>query len=321
MATTVYFASNRTLTGPSELVASYGSDIQPPSDPTGVVYGTAFVNGTDISTNTQGSISMMENINIGHFSDEAVGDLSNAGRNLLVFIHGFNNSFSDAITYGAFNRDWIAASNISPADTSVVSFSWPSLGEAISIPILPAPYLHDQNMAGASGIHLMSFLKNLEPILTAVHANERKTFLLAHSMGNLALVNTLQNWFLHGNGNAYLFDLAVLAAADCGFDAFDQPDLAGLSGLPNLAKEVSIYFSAADNILQLSQTVNLGAQRLGQQGPRDKSDPLQFPASQFRMVDATNFRDYDFTFVTSHVYYRMSSEARADIASDMASAV
>jgi esterase/lipase superfamily enzyme len=320
MATTVYFASNRTLTGPSDLVTSYGSDIQPPSDSTGVVYGTAFVDGTDTSTNTHGRISLIENISIGRFSDEAVGDLSNTGRNLLVFIHGFNNSFSDAITYGAFNRDWIAASNISPADTSVVAFSWPSLGEAISIPILPAPYLHDQHMAAASGIHLMGFLQNLEPILTSAHANGHKTFLLAHSMGNLALVNTLQNWFLHRNDSTYLFDLAVLAAADCGFDAFDQPDLAGLSGLTRLAKQVSIYFSAADNILQLSQTVNLGAQRLGQQGPRDRSNPLQFPTSQFRMVDATDFRDYDFTFMTSHLYYRMSPEARADIAADMASA-
>jgi hypothetical protein len=48
MPTTVFFASNRILTGDSKLVTSYGPNIQPPSISTGITYGAAFVDGVDI---------------------------------------------------------------------------------------------------------------------------------------------------------------------------------------------------------------------------------------------------------------------------------
>ena len=38
--------------------------------------------------------------------------------------------------------------------------------------------------------------------------------MLAHSMGNLALQIAVENWFLHGNGNAKLLDVAILAAGE-----------------------------------------------------------------------------------------------------------
>ena len=41
-------------------------------------------------------------------------------------------------------------------------------------------------------------------------------------MGNLALEFGVSNWFLHGNGDALLFDLTILAAGDCRYDSFDQ---------------------------------------------------------------------------------------------------
>ena len=85
-------------------------------------------------------------------------------------------------------------------DTTVLAFDWPSLGRIIDIPILPGDYLHDQTMARLSGIHLMTFFAGLEPILRTARANKRSTFLLAHSMGDLALESAVENWFLHGTG-------------------------------------------------------------------------------------------------------------------------
>lgn len=316
MKTTVYFATNRALTGPPEAPGSYGRGIVSP-DPTAVTYGTAFVDGIDIASNTQGTISLIQDTNKGGFSQQAIGDLSDPGRNLLVFIHGFDNTFADAITRAAFNREWLAASGVAAADATVIAFSWPSAGQLVSFPILQADYVHDQMMATHSAIHLMSFFANLEPILRTALAGGRFTTLLAHSMGNLALQAAVESWFLHGNGNAALFQEAVLAAADCGFNAFDPPPLARLSGLRDLAHHISVYFSQADQVLQLSMVVNLGAQRLGQDGPRDKSDPARFPPTQFRMVDCTQIRDFDYNFLTSHQYYRLSSQVRADIAASM----
>jgi esterase/lipase superfamily enzyme len=316
--TTVYFASNRILTGAPDVVASYGPNIQPPSDSTGITYGSAFVDGIDIASNTQGTITSIQATQTGQFPQGAIDDMSAPGRNLLVFVHGFDNDFSDAITRAAFNRDWLAASGAAEADTTVVAFSWPSLGKIVSFPILPGDYLHDQLMARQSAVHLMTFLANLEPILTAAKAAGRRTFLLAHSMGNLALNGAVESWFLHGNGHATLFDVAFLAAGDCRADSFAQPDLAGLSGLPDLVAKTAIYYSHADHVLQLSYVVNGGQERLGQNGPSNRADTADFPPAQYKMVDATNFQDYDFNLLTSHQYYRMSPTCRALIAADMA---
>jgi esterase/lipase superfamily enzyme len=317
MATTVFFASNRVRTGPADVVGSYGPNIQPPSQTDAMDFGTAFVDGIDIGTNAQGRITDLQNLNVGSFASDTMGDLGRAGRNLLLFIHGFDNTFEDCITRAAFNREWIAGSLGAATDTSVIAFSWPSLGQIVSFPLLQADYLHDQNMARLSGIHLMTFFAQLEPILRTARANNCRTFLLAHSMGNLALESAVENWFLHGNGDAQLFDLAILAAADCAFRTFNQPNLARLSGLPRLTGRTCIYYSHVDHVLQLSSVVN-GAQRLGQDGPSNKSDQSSFPPAQYSMVDATGFRDFDFNFLSSHQYYRQSPEARGSIAAQMA---
>ncbi len=321
MPTTVYFATNRVLTGAPDVPGSYGAGIQPPSSSQGLVYGEAFVDGVDIATNAQGTIRSIETTRTGGFPDSVIADLSNAGRNLLVFVHGFDNSFSDALTRAAFNREWLAASGEAGSDTTVIAFSWPSLGQIFGFPVPDEVYRRDQNMARLSGVHLMTFLANLQPILLAARANGCRTFLLAHSMGALALQSAVENWFLHGNGDALLFDSAELAAGDCGYDSFAQPALAGLSGITQLARRTTIYYSHADAVLQLSAFLNGGAQRLGQDGPHHRADPTMFPSTSFRMVDATQFHDYGSDLLNSHQYYRLSPACRAVMAQDMAGGI
>ena len=319
MPTTVFFASNRVLTGDPAIVTSYGPNIQPPSVSTGIMYGTAFVDGVNIKADQQGSITSIQDTNKGAFAANVAGDLSNAGRNLLVFIHGFDNTFEDGITRAAFNREFLAASGKPGTDTTVLAFSWPSLGKIISFPVPDADYRHDQRMATLSGVHLMSFLAQIEPLLRIARANGCRTYLLAHSMGNLALQSAVENWFLHGNGNAELFNVSILAAGDCRFDAFAEPNLTGLKGLPLLTSRASIYYSGEDEVLELSRTINR-LQRLGQNGPKDRTDQTMFPPATYRMYDATNLHDYNRNFLTSHQYYRLSPTVRDAIAVDMAPA-
>jgi esterase/lipase superfamily enzyme len=266
MLTTVYFATNRALTGPAEDVANYGTGIVTPSDPSAITYATAFVDNTDLTADKTGAIQKIQNVSTGRFSQSAIGDLSNPGRNLLVFIHGFDNSFENAITRAAFNREWFAKSGVPDADTTVVAFSWPSLGELISFPLPWDDYNKDQTMAGQSGLHTMSFFANLQPIITKARAAGNRVFLLAHSMGNFALQAAVESWFSHGNGDAVLFDEAILAAADERYDSFDFPMPGRLNCLYRLARHISIYFSGADQVLQLSEVINLGAERLGEDG-------------------------------------------------------
>jgi len=317
MLTTVYFATNRRLEGPATDWTSYTTNIVAPSDPNAITYATAFVDNTNLTADTTGAIQTIENVSTGRFSQSAMDDLSNPGRNLLVFIHGFDNSFEAAITRAAFNREWFAASGVAAANTTVVAFSWPSLGRLLDLPLPWGDYLHDQTMAGQSGLHLTSFFANLQPLLTRARANGSRIFLLTHSMGNYALQATVQSWFAHGNGDAALFDETILAAADERYDSFDFPEPGRLSALHRLTQHISIYFSRMDNVLALSMAINLGAKRLGQDGPHDRYNTSKFPPAQYRMVDCSGFGDYAFDFASSHQYYRRSPGVRTDIAQVM----
>jgi esterase/lipase superfamily enzyme len=321
MLTTVYFATNRAPIGAPDDWRSYGTDIVTPSDPSQITYATAFVDNTDLTADTTGAIRQIENLSTGRFSQSAIDDLSNPGRNLLIFIHGFDNSFENAITRAAFNREWFAGSGVTAADTTVIGFSWPSLGQLISFPLPWADYQQDQTMAGQSGLHLMSFFANLLPIVTRARTNGSHVFLLAHSMGNWALQAAVESWLSHGNGDAALFDEAILAAADERYDSFGFPEPGRLSSVHRLASRISIYFSDADQVLKISELVNLGAQRLGQDGPDKRHDTTRFPSAQYRMIDCTGFTDYDRTFEYSHQYYRRSPGVRADIAQTMGDAI
>jgi esterase/lipase superfamily enzyme len=317
MPTTVYFATNRALTGPASDWRSYGTGIVAPTDAGAITYAIAFVDNANLTADTVGAIQQIQDIQQGGFSPQAVTDLSAPGRNLLVFIHGFDNSFENAITRAAFNREWFAASGVAAADTTVVAFAWPSLGQLISFPLPWGDYKKDQTMAGQSGFHLMSFFTNLLPLMQQARANGSRVFLLAHSMGNWALQAAVESWFSHGNGDALLFDEAFLAAADEQFNTFDFPEPGRLSSLYRLAHRISIYFSGADQVLKVSELVNLGAERLGQDGPDNRTDTTRFPPAQYRMVDCAGFTDYAIDFASSHQYYRRSPGVRTDIAQTM----
>lgn len=321
MLTTVYFATNRAPTGAASDWRSYGTTIVPPTDAGAITYATAFVDNTNLTADTTGAIQQIETIARGGFSQSARDDLSAPGRNLLVFIHGFDNSFENAITRAAFNREWFAASGVAAADTTVVAFSWPSLGQLISFPLPWGDYKQDQTMAGQSGFHLMSFFAVLQPILDSARAHGSRVFLLAHSMGNYALAAAVESWFTHGRAGALLFDEALLAAADEQFNTFDFPEPGRLSSLHRLARRISLYFSGADQVLKVSELVNLGAERLGQDGPDNRTDPARFPPAQYRMINCTAYRDYTpFDFASSHQYYRRSPGIRADITQVMGGA-
>src|SRR2546422_9997069 len=108
----------------------------------------------------------------------------------------------------------------------------------------------------------MSFFANLLPLVEQARSNGSRVFLLAHSMGNWALQAAVESWFTHGNGDAFLFDEIVLAAADEVYNSFEYVPTGRLSALARLGRRISIYSSEEDAVLKLSMAVNLGAKRL-----------------------------------------------------------
>jgi esterase/lipase superfamily enzyme len=318
--TTVYFATNRVVQGPTSDWHSYGADIVPPTDASRITYAEAFVEGTDLAVEGSGAITAISHAQPGRFQSDVSQDIVGSGKNILVFIHGFANSFLNAITRAAFNCEWFAASGVNAADTTVIVFTWPSLGQLIAAPphLLPDDYLRDQSQATQSGFHIASFFAALQPTLTQIRAQGRRVFLLAHSMGNFALAAAVESWFSHGKPAAVLFDEVFLAAGDERDDSFALPVGARLSRLTDLTPRISIYYSVRDIALFLSFGVNLRT-RLGHEGPVHKTDAARYPPARYRIPDCAEVDDYNLLNPpdASHQYYRRSRKVRADIAAAM----
>jgi esterase/lipase superfamily enzyme len=321
--TTVYFATNRVVQGPATDWHSYGAEIVPPTDASRVTYAAAFVEGTDLGVEGSGAITAISHAQLGEFQAGVSQDIVGSGKNILIFIHGFANSFLNAITRAAFNREWFEASGVSAADTTVIAFTWPSLGQLIAAPphLLPDDYLRDQSQATQSGFHIASFFADLQPTFEQIRSQGRRVFLLAHSMGNFALAAAVESWFSHRKPGAILFDEVFLAAADERDDSFELPMGARLSRLPDLTPRISIYYSIRDVALLLSFAVNL-LTRLGHEGPTDKSDIARFPSMRYRIADCAEVNDYNLFDPpdASHQYYRRSRKVRADISAAMGNA-
>jgi esterase/lipase superfamily enzyme len=310
----VYFATNRKPdpTQPN----GFGATLVP-YDVSAITYAVA-----DVPNPGSDQIGTVSDLATGQFSAAATAAIVGGGKNLLVFIHGFDNSFAAALSRAAFNAEWLQASGVPDADTVVIAFTWPSVGQLFAAPLSPpdAAYSADQAMAGASGYHLGHFFSEIDRLrsLYRVQNPAGRIYLLAHSMGNWALQAAMTWWYQAQQPGNDMFDEVVLAAADEVADTFQAPHGTRLSRIADLGKRVTIYYSRNDTILWLSAAVN-GNARLGHDGPADKANPQKYPPNLFRMMDCTEVSDFARPFLseTTHQYYRLSPTVRADIAAVM----
>jgi esterase/lipase superfamily enzyme len=314
--TTVYFATNRKPLEPFQ-APWYGFD-PAPMTPENLVFAEATVSGTVIAQQDSGTIDAIDNLSPGTFSAASRATLTNSPRDLLIFIHGFANSFEAAITRAAYNREWLAASGIAAADMDVLAFTWPSSGSVVSVPpsFPDDAYLADQGRAGRSGYHLAHFLNEVSNLFTGFDpAAGRRVILLAHSMGNWVLEAGVEAFFYQVPPPPLTFDEVVLAAADEVATSFEMPDGGRLARLPGISKRISVYSNDVDVAMFLSMAVNRN-DRLGKDGADNKTDVTLYPPAIFRNVDCTDVGDYDKLnpIDATHQYYRRSPIVRADIA-------
>jgi esterase/lipase superfamily enzyme len=316
--TTVYFATNRLPDG----TGSFGTGIVG-NDANKITFAIAEVSNVQLSDEASGHIDRIYDRTPANFSAATTQGIVSTKKNLLVFLHGFDNSFDDAIRRAAFNREWFATAGNAAADMTVVAFTWPSAGELFAPPPhLPADgYKNDQSQAGKSGWHLAYFLEVIDQLRRSYKAANPagRVILLAHSMGNFALQAGLQTWTTSHLPDDLLFDSVILVAADEVDTTFEQPGGGRLSNLPALSNRISIYYSRCDIAMYLSTTLNL-TRRLGFDGPDDKQDQSVYPPAKFRMIDCTNVGDYPPVDPpdATHQYYRRSKLVRADIVAAIA---
>jgi esterase/lipase superfamily enzyme len=168
--------------------------------------------------------------------------VAKTSRSVLIFIHGFNNSFEDAA------RTALAFAKATDFGGTLLVWAWPSRGD-----ILDYPY--DKESVEYSRTHLRQLLSAIGP--TNDHIE-----IVAHSMGNFALLAALSD--LSTPTVAFHIDNVLLAAPDVPTDVF----LNWIASIFKLGKRVTLYACAWDWALELSEQIN-NSPRAGSGGAND----------------------------------------------------
>ena len=194
----------------------------------------------------------------------------------LVYVHGFNVSWTDAVGSALALQtrlNWSAVKDPTQS-VRVVLFSWPSDGTAYPY----ISYKSDRSEAAASGSALARGMLKLRDFLAEVcrrpgSANvagpapcNQDIHLLCHSMGNFAMQNALPRIADYAAGRALprLFDQIFMCAPDVDADCFE--DGKPLVRLPELCRSVSVYYNREDKSMYISDYTKGNPERLGHNG-------------------------------------------------------
>ncbi|MEM6947161.1 MAG: alpha/beta fold hydrolase [Pseudomonadota bacterium] len=168
----------------------------------------------------------------------------NEGR-LLIFVHGYNVSFPEAV----YRLAQITADVT--VDAAPVLFSWPSNGDLLG-------YYYDKESATAAR-------DAFERVLTEAAARDGVTqiTLLAHSMGSWITMETLRQMAIRrGDLPAKITDV-ILAAPDLDIHVFEHQ----FESLGEARPHFTFLVSSDDRALGLSKVLAGGVQRLGAMDP------------------------------------------------------
>ena len=163
----------------------------------------------------------------------AVTSRGDGSNDVLVYVHGFNVSFDDAIRRAAQ-----IAVDLGFKGTPIV-FSWPSAAEMTA-------YNSDWENVNWSTKHIELFLEAL-----ANKGKDGKIYLIAHSMGSKGLLNALRMLAYRGKTGP-IFDTVILCAPDFDAGLFSEQVAAEIRPL---GREWVVYTSRKDLALSVSEEV------------------------------------------------------------------
>ncbi len=170
-------------------------------------------------------------------------ELGNPG--ILVFVHGYNSSFSDAARRAAqlaFDLKF---------GGSTVLFSWPSRASTVE-------YTVDEQAAEWSVPDMKDVLASL-----ATLASNTPIYVVAHSMGNRVFTRGFKALLADDPAKRLPFKQIVLAAPDIDADVFKREIAPAILGV---GPRVTLYASSNDKALAASRGVHGGYVRLGESG-------------------------------------------------------
>jgi esterase/lipase superfamily enzyme len=184
-------------------------------------------------------------------------------RDVLVYVHGFNQSFETAALDAARLSDGLAFRG------ETMLFSWPSKNSLMA-------YMYDRESAMWSRDALEGMLDELmvDPSVGTVH-------IVAHSMGTMVAVEALRQLYDRRSSTmTNRFGAIVLASPDIDMDSFTS----SVSRLRSLSRKITVLTVANDRALGTMRDMAGGVTRVG------IAEKERLEALGVRVIDAS---DYD----------------------------
>ncbi|WP_293796954.1 alpha/beta hydrolase [uncultured Bosea sp.] len=192
-------------------------------------------------------------------------------RRVLVFIHGFNNRFEDAVyRFAQIAHD-------SRANAVPVLFTWPSRGSVFA-------YGYDRE----SGNYSRSALENLFQGL-ARDPSVGEVSILAHSMGNWVTLEALRQMAIRNGRIPAKIANVMLAAPDVDVDVF-RSQIADMEGK---RPRFTVFVSQDDKALAVSRRVWGSTARLGAIDPDAEPYRTQLAAANIAVLNLSKLRTGD----------------------------
>lgn len=199
---------------------------------------------------------------------------------MLIFVHGFNNRFSEAAERAMVLKN--AVGN----DTEVLFWSWPSKRDGLA-----GNYWYDKESVGGSA--RQSFVRFLRALKEG--SNTSSLNLLAHSMGSWHAMGALQT--LSDDNSRPTLQNVVLAAPDVPSDEF----MLALPDLSHVARRNTLYACEWDWALRMSREMN-AYPRAGTGGDAD-----------ILVNDKVESIDVDATLSINHSYVFQAGRVLSDL--------
>jgi esterase/lipase superfamily enzyme len=191
---------------------------------------------------------------------------------VLVFVHGFNNRFDDAVyRFAQILHD-------SKAPAIPVLFTWPSRGETRL-----RAYTYDRESANYSRDALEDLLNSLNNIPAVTEVN-----LLAHSMGNWVALEALRGRSIRRSASAALLKTdklknAMLVAPDVDVDVFRTQ----IQRMGPARPRIALFVSQDDSALGLSKVIWGDVPRMGDIDPSQEPYRTELERDKITVFDLT----------------------------------
>jgi esterase/lipase superfamily enzyme len=183
-------------------------------------------------------------------------------RDVLVYVHGFNQSFEQATLDSARLADGVKFRG------ETIVFTWPSRSALLD-------YIHDRDSAMWSRDALESMLAELigHPAVNNIH-------LVAHSMGTMLSVEALRQIHARmGETAALKMGAIVLASPDIDIDVFAS----SVRRIGSLANRITVLTAANDRALGIMNKLAGGIARVG------TAEKERLERMGLKVIDASQF--------------------------------